>query len=392
MSRKNGSEGVGSGGVLLMFHCATNTGYAIGRLERVFHESVRLAFPSSQCAYTYSSLRGGHPSHLVTGECEVVECQYTAGSPESFFALRRLLSSGAYRTALAFDMPLRAAVLSELRSRGIKKIISYWGAPISGVYPPILRPLRKLQYLLARSRPDHFIFESKGMLDGALRGAMIPAQQTSVVSLGVDTGRFRPDKLDRSAIYRRFSIPTDRKILFFSGHMERRKGVPVLLEVMKELVDERRRKDVHLVLVGSTEAHMHELSPILSGTAALGHVTFGGYQEDIDLLMRGVDIGVIASTGWDSFTMSAVELAATAVPLLVSDLPGLREAVDHGVTGLVIPPGEVFAWADAIERLLNDPQARERFGNAGRIRALDQFSEERQIDRLAEILKREGEA
>jgi len=60
---------------------------------------------------------------------------------------------------------------------------------------------------------------------------------------------------------------------------------------------------------------------------------FGGYRSDLDLLQRGCYAGVIASTGWDSFARSGLEMQASGLPVLVSDLRGLREVMEHDVSG-----------------------------------------------------------
>ena len=68
--------------------------------------------------------------------------------------------------------------------------------------------------------------------------------------------------------------------------------------------------------------------------------------------------GVLPSSGWDSFTLSSVEMAATGLPIVASHLQGLAEAVQHEHTGLLFEPGSSLALANALERLLDGRRSR----------------------------------
>lgn len=378
--------------VLLMFHCSTNTGYAIGRLESVFHEAARaLAQDDHRIHYVYSDNGGGAPAHLSGSTGEIAFCRYFTNDLTSLSQVGDLVRRRRVKAVLAFDLPLRAPILDAIRSGGRNAVVSYWGAPISSVYPWYLRPARKLQYLSALNRPDHFVFESEGMRRGALLGAAIPKSRTSVVELGVDCQAFRPAiNTDESRYaHTQFEIPPDRKVVFFSGHMEPRKGVDVLLRACALLKESFGRSDFHLLLLGNTAEDEHRLRTAITSEQVAQHVTFGGYRNDVARIQRSAYVGVVASTGWDSFTMSSVELAATGVPLVVSDLPGLAEAVVPGDTGLRVTPGDAVQLANVLAELLDSPSVRDKLGAGARRRAEAEFGRQRQIDQLAATLNAE---
>ena len=98
--------------------------------------------------------------------------------------------------------------------------------------------------------------------------------------------------------------------------------------------------------------------------------------------------GVIPSTGWDSFTLSSVEMAATGLPVVASRLQGLAEAVVDGQTGLLFEAGNASALADALEALLDDPARAHAYGLAGRRRSELELSLKRQQERFAAALRR----
>jgi len=102
--------------------------------------------------------------------------------------------------------------------------------------------------------------------------------------------------------------------------------------------------------------------------------------------MQSSTIGVLASTGWDSFTMSSVEMMASGLPLVVSRLQGLSETIEDGVNGYFFQPGDAQQLAQRIHQLLTDSQLCERFSKASRKRAEQLFSKATQVKRLAALL------
>jgi len=181
-------------------------------------------------------------------------------------------------------------------------------------------------------------------------------------------------------------IPTDRHLIFYSGHFETRKGVGVLINALTVLVEKFGRKDVHLVLVGNRTGEEIPYRDMLLNSPAYDHVTFGGYRDDIARLHRGCAMGVIASTGWDSMTMSSVEMQSSGLPLIVSDLQGLPETIEQGVTGEVVPVGDSHQLAATVHQLLQDPSKLARMREAARTRAVALYDRTSQIQTLSAVV------
>ena len=83
--------------------------------------------------------------------------------------------------------------------------------------------------------------------------------------------------------------------------------------------------------------------------------------------------------------MALIEASACARPVVATDVGGVREVVSDGVSGTLIPPGEITAIADAVIELLQDPQLRARMGQAGRILVEERFDMYGWARRLADI-------
>jgi glycosyltransferase involved in cell wall biosynthesis len=377
----------GPDAVLVFFHCRSNTGYAIQSLENTLLAVAQNLAPPDHVYFGYRELDEAPPSFLPAEYHQRVftfdpygRNRDAARQIEAYIAARRIA------LAIGFDQPVGAPGHRTLRRAGVRTFVSYWGAPMSGINRGLMLAAKRAQVLLTRNRPDHFIFESEAMRETAVHGRGISRDHTSVCYLGVDVGRFRPSGVDDDYAHRTFHIPRNQNIVCYAGHFEPRKGVSVIVRAARELVDERGRRDVHFLLLGNRDRDAEQYLPILHGTAATGHVTFGGYRHDVDRIVPSCYAATIASTGWDSFTMSAVEMAAAGLPVVASRLQGLAETVDEGVTGYLFAPGDHVALADRLQQLLDDRPLRERMSLASRARIVQRFSREHQIRCLTETI------
>lgn len=367
--------------LLIMLHCEQETGYAIGSLEKTF-EAAALAcgFPAENILWSYSRVLSPGP--------RIYEIGYY--HPEDARKLEAVNREHPLHTILAFDMPYPNPVAKQARLIGVPNLISYWGASMSDLNRGVKLLAKRLEWQLRkRHAPTLFIFESEAMRLTAVRGRGVSHQSTRVIPLGVDTRKFRPLPGSKYA-HRAFNIPEQRHIIFFSGHMEERKGVRVLVEAMNVLRKRQALEPFHLLVCGNKGNESARYEALIADSKTREHITFGGYRDDIPELMQSCYVGVIASTGWDSFTMSSVEMMASGLPLIVSDLQGLRETTDPGVTGMLIQPGDAETLAQSLLFYLANPEMHESHSRRARERAVENFSVELQIDRLAAELDPQG--
>lgn len=375
--------------ILIILHCESNTSYAIGTLEQRFFKMARALLDDdvSRLHFGYPSMLRGKPETLPPDFEQYLLIDTQDPSPAAGREIQRYIEKHRIDVVFGFDQPVHRPLYRYLRAGGVKHFISYWGAPISSVFGPFKRLLKKIDVAMHPNGPDHYIFESMGMRDTAVLGRGIAASRTSVVPLGVDPERFYPDDGGRDYIYRIFNIPRKRHIFFYSGHMEPRKGVPVILQAAVQLKEEWARHDWHMVLLGDQPGDAEQLlAPVQAG--ARDHITFGGYRHDIHLLHRGCYAGIIASTGWDSLTTSAIEMQASGLPLLLSDLPGLREAIENHSTGTLFPAGDAHALAAAMVSLMDNPVRRNAMSALATHRIKTGFTAEIQIHHLVDVLRR----
>lgn len=372
---------------LVMFHCRINTGYAIASLERTFFEAAcRVEGDSDRIHFSYKRLGEPRSAELPREFDNYFEFDISDCGDSDLQRLRAYVRRHGIRRVLAFDLWVGHAAIGPLRRGGAETLVAYYGAPMSSINSGLKLWFKRLEAKF-KSKADHYVFESEAMRRSGVEGRGLPRSMTSVVHLGVDQERYRPagDSIDPRSV----GIAEDRLIVLYTGHVTPRKGIPVLIDAMKHLVDELGDRRLHLLVCGDKEGQARPYEEQLRNSGASDHVTFAGYRDDIPSLMRTADVGVIASTGWDSFTVSAVEMASSGLPMVVSDLQGLSETVEDGRTGFLFPPGDHRALASKLRTLADDPELRKRFGREGRRRAERMFSREGQVESIARILRGE---
>ena len=179
----------------------------------------------------------------------------------------------------------------------------------------------------------------------------LPPAKVEVVPNGIDVSAWSPDRGAVAACRARYA-DGDAPLLVFAGRLEYEKGLQTVLEAMPRL--RRRHPGLRLVIAG-IGTHEAELR-VLARRLRLGRaVTLAGFLESDELaaLVAAADCAVVPSI-YEPFGLVALEAAACGTPLVVADVGGLREFVEHGLTGLRFSPGDPAALASCVSSLLND--------------------------------------
>ena len=157
----------------------------------------------------------------------------------------------------------------------------------------------------------------------------------------------------------------------FLGRLAPEKGVDTLLSAWGGRVPGR------LVIAG----HGPEASRLRR--AAPKGVEFRGpvAASEVPALMAGARALLVPSRWYEAAPRTIIEAYAAGVPVLASDIGALRDAVEDGVTGYLVPPEDAGAWAGAAERLADDGES-ERLGEGGRSRWMQRHSPERGLEGL----------
>lgn len=160
----------------------------------------------------------------------------------------------------------------------------------------------------------------------------------------------------------------------FVGRMIRPKGVDILMATADVL--RARGVALSIELYGRFDEGNPEAIPphALEAWSDGAHRRWLGHVGDIAGVWSRAAIFVLPARSREGMPRAMLEAAASARPLVVTDVPGCRHFVREGIEGLIVPPGDVQALALALERLALDPALRRRLGNAARARVLDGYT------------------
>jgi glycosyltransferase involved in cell wall biosynthesis len=366
--------------ILVMISYDIDVGFAIGRLIAAFHQmALRVTELPCRVHFSFGKIGSKRSMALPADFDNLLQFNYREHSAADEERLVEYIADNAIDTIFALDMRVDAPCLKAARRAGVRRVVSYWGASMSSI--TWKWPLKRLQVALTRAKPDLFVFESEAMRRLAVRGRGVARSSTAIVRTGVDVGTFQPGATE--VVYERFSIPPDRRIIVFVGHVQRRKGVHVLLAAAEHIVSTYGRKDIHFLCLGNRDGEAREFDAFYN--KAREYVTFGGYQADVPALLSGCYAGCIPSTGWDSYPMSSLEMQACGLPVIVSDCQGCPETISED-TGMVVPAGDERRLAQAILLLVDNRARREMMSVAAAERIRSSLTVEHQVANLTRLL------
>ncbi len=179
-----------------------------------------------------------------------------------------------------------------------------------------------------------------------------------------------------------FGIPENAFVVGFTGNIRPVKGVDVLLRSLTEIPE---KLNVHALLVGEVRDEKIKAMAAVPEIAAKAH--FVGYRTDAPILAGNCDAFAMPSVEREGLPRAVIEAMAQRVPAIVSNVGGMPELVEDGVSGLVIPPRDHLALAKAISRLALDMEQSKTLGKAARKRIETTFNIDMTVDKIEALFQ-----
>ena len=230
-------------------------------------------------------------------------------------------------------------------------------------------PLLALLRIALNPRGSRVVFENaedraEMMRLGAVRGA----DAVVIRGAGVDVERFVPTP-----------EPQGRATVLFAARLIREKGVGIFVDAAR--LARARGFDARFVIVGEVDRSSSTAVPEsqLRAWADDGLIEWWGYRDDMPDVLAAATIFCLPTWYREGMPKVVLEAMACARAVVTTDVVGCREAVEHGVSGLLVPPKDPAALTEAIGALLGDAALRRRLAENARRRAVEEFSSERVI-------------
>jgi glycosyltransferase involved in cell wall biosynthesis len=233
---------------------------------------------------------------------------------------------------------------------------------------------RQLGYRFSGWLADAVTAVSEGAADAYLTARMVARDRLVVIPNGVNTRVWKSLPLRRESIRKEFGFHGEF-IWLAAGRLEPVKNYPSLLDALAQLP-----MCAHLVIAG-TGPMEEELRERCAALGVASRVTFLGFERDLMRWMRAADAFVLPSL-WEGLPLALLEAGACSLPAVATDVPGSREVLVSGETGLLAKPGSVGALADSMMAIMQmDPAARDDLGRNARQNVIARFSLEAALDR-----------
>jgi len=248
-----------------------------------------------------------------------------------------------------------------------------------GVFGDFAR-LRKTRMILALPllrRLDCVVALSREIRDELTAHGFAPGQIVQI-PMGVDVERFVPAVEPGAA---RDQAGLGPETVLCLGRLDPQKGLEDALVAWAHVTVQKPA--AQLVLVGDGPSR-YALEAQARALGLEGRVRFLGLRRDPEILLQGSQVFLFPSRS-EGMPNALLEAMATGLPCVASRIGGNSDLVEHGVSGMLIPPGDVRALAEAVITLLDDPSLRNRLGTLARRVAVEQYSMDRIVRQYAEL-------
>lgn len=225
---------------------------------------------------------------------------------------------------------------------------------------------------------DRFVCVSEAVARFSISEGRLHADRVLVIPNGIDLSRYpAPKPIDPSCL----GIPAGRRMVVFVGRLEPQKGGRWLLESASRWLTQLSDCDLVMIGQGSEEAMLRQLSGEL-GIADRVH--WVGWRPDVPQIMAASSLLVLPSK-WEGMPNVVLEAMASGLPVVASDVEGVRELLGENSAPQVVSFGDAAALADQVVRLFGDAPLAAQCGNANRLRAGQYFGIERTVAAYEEL-------
>jgi len=239
----------------------------------------------------------------------------------------------------------------------------------------------------AAERCTHFlchrvIANSEAGRESLVRVVGIPREKVEVIPNGIDPNRYDLDRATaRERILTEFSIPLGACLLGIVAQLRPQKHHDLLFQAMRSVRE--TEPDAHLLVIGDG-SERERLKRLRMDLGLERSVFFMGYRTDIPQILAGLDVFVLP-TSVEGSPVSVLEAMASGLPVIAGDAGGVKELVEDGNTGILVPPMDLAALTGGILSLVSQQETREKFGTAGKQKIRTEFSLDQMARRTEEV-------
>jgi len=231
-------------------------------------------------------------------------------------------------------------------------------------------------------------FDVVFMVSDTMRGIIgrhrVDPEKMIWIRNAIDSNYFRRSAASRDALRKEFGIPAGATVVGAVGRLNGEKDYPNLLRAAKQLL--ATRPDMHFVIAGKGELEQ-ELRQMAAQLGVADRVTFLGHFHDVRKVFELMDVYVLSSTR-EGLPNTVLEAMALEVPIVSTDVDGVREAVADGCEAVLVPAQDSDRLASGIALMLDDEALRSRLVRNARRKIESEFSFARRTRKMEDMYRR----
>lgn len=267
----------------------------------------------------------------------------------------------------------------------------YWpaaiGAILSGARIIFIRhqtdKIKRSTRWLINRHIEKVIAVSRAVRNALLKSG-ISEEKIEIIHNSVDMWKFSPQGLDKNEIRQGLGIGRNDMVIGSVGKLNKGKGVYDLLHAVGKMSE--KHPLLKLLFVGDGQER-EGLELEAERLSIKDRVAFAGIRKDVEKMYSAMDIFVLPSVCEEAFGMVIIEAMSMGKPVIATTVGGIPEIIKDGVNGMLIPPGDSASIANAIERLIDNPDFCKTISAEGRKTVENNFSDMAMGERFDAILR-----
>lgn len=320
-----------------------------------------------------------------------------SGTPLEVYKIRKLYGVRAIKECLRLSSYLRQNRIDIVHAYNFYANVFALPAARLAQVPVLLASIRDTgEYWTARQRAvnkvvcrlaDRVVVNAEAIKRGLVAEGYRP-EHIAVIPNGILCPPLKP--AHEGPLHQELGLSPEDVLIGVVSRIARLKGLEYFLDAAPQVL--ARIPRAKFLIIGDNSFEPQYREELKRQVVTLGlqdHVIFTGFRLDVPNILSSLAVSVLPSVSGEGLSNSLLESMAAALPVVATNVGGNPEVVVDGETGLLVPCRDSAALAEAICRVLLTPGLRQTFGQAGRRRVLDHFSNERMIrtvERLYEEL------
>jgi glycosyltransferase involved in cell wall biosynthesis len=372
--------------LLCVANYPSNTGYAWDYIEGLFGGlGDRLAQRGVRTLAAYPAI-SEPPRSLVGHQVHAVVLDASLRNIRSVAAVAAFVRRERVRVLYLTDRPVWSTAFVALRAAGVRSIVVHDHTSGARTVPRGVK--RALKAIVARFpgiHADRVVAVSEYVARRQVDVGRFPRYRVTTICNGspLPSG----SSLGRGHAHRELSLDPARPLIATAARAVPEKGIAHLLRAFAMTARQWTGPRPALLYVGDGPER-GALESLRRTLDVCDDIFFAGYRPDAAILVGSADVAVVPSVWDEACALTVLESMARGVPVIASDVGGVPDLIEDGVSGILVPRAEEGRLAEAILSVMRDPVRAQAMGAAARRRVGELFDPAHQLDSLTSVVGR----